>query len=87
MGTPSPNPDLSYEQAVERLEEIVREIESGRPGLEESIRLYEEGVKLGNRCKEVLAQAEQRVESLSREQAGLDRPADKAERPAGDDRG
>jgi len=69
--TPKPD-ELTYEQAVEKLEEIVRRIESGEAGLEESIKLYEEGMALGRRCKEVLAQAEQRVEHLSREAAGLE---------------
>ncbi|CAG0948553.1 Exodeoxyribonuclease 7 small subunit [Phycisphaerales bacterium] len=64
--------ELSYEQSVERLEEIVRRIESSEAGLEESIKLYEEGMALGRRCKEILTQAEQRVEQLSRESAGLD---------------
>jgi exodeoxyribonuclease VII small subunit len=62
----------TYEQTLERLEEIVRRIETGEAGLEESIRLYEEGVALGKRCREMLAQAEQRVEQVSREAAGLD---------------
>lgn len=73
-----PKPEPTYEQAVERLEEIVRRIESGQVGLEESIRLYEEGMALGKRCKAILAQAEQRVEQVSREAAGLD-PAKPAE--------
>lgn len=64
--------ELTYEQSVEKLEEIVRRIESGEAGLEESIKLYEEGMALGRRCKEILAQAEQRVEQLSRDTAGLD---------------
>lgn len=73
----SPPAELSYEQAVEKLEEIVRRIETGDAGLEESIRLYEEGMTLGKRCKEILSQAEQRVEALSREQAGIDKPEDR----------
>ncbi|MDX2132650.1 MAG: exodeoxyribonuclease VII small subunit [Planctomycetota bacterium] len=69
-GAPAP----TYEQAIARLEDIVRRIESGEAGLEESIRLYEEGVALGQRCREILARAEQRVEQVSREAAGLDSP-------------
>jgi exodeoxyribonuclease VII small subunit len=72
------NPDVStltYEQAVTRLEEIVARIESGQAGLEESIALYEQGMALGKRCRELLSAAEQRVEELSREAAGLDKPA------------
>jgi len=58
--------ELTYEQAVERLEAIVARIESGGAGLEESIALYEEGVALGKRCNEVLTRAQQRVDELSR---------------------
>ena len=58
---------LSFEQAVERLEEIVRQVEQGEIGLEQSIQEYERGMLLIKRCKDVLAHAEQRVEELSRE--------------------
>lgn len=58
--------DLSYEQAVERLEEIVAQIERGEVGLEASIGLYEEGVALGKHCREILTKAQQRIEELSR---------------------
>ncbi len=51
---------------MERLESIVAQIESGEIGLEESMALYEEGIELTQRCKEILATAEQRVEALSR---------------------
>lgn len=68
---PGPNPaDLSYEQAVERLEEIVARIESGEVGLEDSIALYEEGVALGRHCREVLTKAQQRIEMLSGDEGG-----------------
>ncbi len=77
---PPPGVDeLSYEQAVERLEEIVERIESGEIGLEASILAYEQGVALLGRCRAVLDDVEQRIEQLSVEQ--LDQ-----ERRAGDDR-
>jgi len=63
---------MSYEQAVERLEEIVARIEGGELGLEESIALYEQGVALGKRCREILTRAEQRVQQLGRDQMGLE---------------
>lgn len=56
---------LTYEAAVEKLESIVAQIESGDVGLEDSMALYEEGILLTQRCKEILATAEQRVEILS----------------------
>lgn len=69
---------MTYEQAMARLEEVVARIESGESGLEESIGLYEEGVALGRRCREILTRAEQRVEHLSREAAGLEETGGKA---------
>ena len=53
-----------YEDLVDRLEEIVEQIESGELDLEGSIRGYEEGVSLLKGAKEILDQAEQRIEAL-----------------------
>ena len=57
---------ISYEAAVARLEEIVRRLEQSREGisLEESMKLYEEGVSLVRRCYQELETAEQRVKVL-----------------------
>ena len=55
---------LTYEQAVEALESILEQIESGKVGLEDSIREYERGVGLIKRCRAILDQAEQRIEHL-----------------------
>jgi exodeoxyribonuclease VII small subunit len=62
--------ELTYEQAMDRLEEIVEQIESGELGLEESMRAYEEGQGLIARCRAVLAQAEQRIVELDAKRAG-----------------
>jgi exodeoxyribonuclease VII small subunit len=64
--TPVTAAALSYEAAIEKLESIVAQIESGEIGLEESMQLYEEGTAIAARCKEILATAEQRVEQLAR---------------------
>lgn len=58
--------ELGFEQAMERLEQIVDRIEAGECGLEESIQEYERGMALIRRCRDVLARAEQRVEELGR---------------------
>ena len=65
--------ELSYEQAVERLEALVERIESGEIGLEDSIRAYEQGVALLGRCRRVLDDVEQRIEQLSLEQLEQER--------------
>ncbi|HYF13650.1 MAG TPA: exodeoxyribonuclease VII small subunit [Phycisphaerales bacterium] len=58
--------DLTFEQAMERVEEIAHRLESGEVGLEQAIDEYEQGMALLRRCNEVLERAEQRVEELTR---------------------
>lgn len=60
---------LSFEQAVAKLEEIVRELESGNPDLETSLRLFEEGVKLSRRCLELLDHAKGRICKLTQHES------------------
>ena len=55
----------TFEQALERLEQIVHQLEEGQVGLEESLARYEEGVKLLKRCYAILQQAEKRIELLT----------------------
>ncbi|EGK14338.1 exodeoxyribonuclease VII small subunit [Kroppenstedtia eburnea] len=59
--------NLSFEEAMDRLEEVVEHLESGEVPLEESIRLFEEGMKLSRYCGEKLEKMEQHVEMLVRE--------------------
>jgi exodeoxyribonuclease VII small subunit len=54
----------SFEEALERLETIVEELEGGALSLEESLGRYEEGVKLSRRLTQTLDQAEKRIERL-----------------------
>lgn len=56
-----------FEQALERLETIVEELESGSLTLEESLARYEEGVRLSRRLTTSLDQAEKRIERLVEE--------------------
>lgn len=58
------NEKTTFESAIARLEEIVRSLESGSAPLDESLALYEEGVKLVRFCNEKLEYAEQRVKLL-----------------------
>jgi exodeoxyribonuclease VII small subunit len=53
--------DLGYEQARDRLVEVVRRLESGGATLEESLALWEQGEALAKRCEEWLAGARHRV--------------------------
>ena len=54
----------SFEDSIRRLSDIVETLESGELPLEESLRLFEEGVKLARSSQSTLNQAERRVEEL-----------------------
>jgi len=55
------NEPMTFEQAMTRLEEIVRILEVGERPLEETVNLYEEGQRLRLYCEQYLADAEQRI--------------------------
>jgi exodeoxyribonuclease VII small subunit len=55
----------TFEQALADLERIVRELEDGKIGLEESLARYEQGVGLLKRCYGQLRQAEQKIVELT----------------------
>jgi exodeoxyribonuclease VII small subunit len=63
-GSPLPGGAPSFESAIKRLTEIVQVLERGDLPLEESLRLFEEGVKLSRLSQERLDAAEKRVEQL-----------------------
>lgn len=63
--------DLTFEQAISRLEEILRSMEAEQLPLEELIHSYERAVHLLDYCKERLAKAEQRVRLLMEREGGL----------------
>ncbi len=60
----------NFEASLAALEKIVRELEGGDLPLEESLRLFEEGVSLSRECQERLNQAERRIETLLRDAEG-----------------
>lgn len=72
MSTPAKklSPELNFEAAMDRLEAIVEQMESGKMMLEELIVRYEEGMKLVKICQERLASAERRIEIITRNHAG-----------------
>ena len=57
----------SFEKSLESLEELVRELESGDKGLEESLALFEKGVTLSKELSKRLEEAKTTVEALSKE--------------------
>jgi exodeoxyribonuclease VII small subunit len=58
---------MSFEDALGRLNEIVKRLEDGDVPLEESMKLYEEGMRLGTLCKGIVREAEQRMKHLTEE--------------------
>jgi exodeoxyribonuclease VII small subunit len=71
--TSKPKPreaELNFEGALDRLEKIVEQMESGKLALEDLILRYEEGMKLVKVCQERLAKAEQKIEIIARNSAG-----------------
>lgn len=57
----------SFEGSLEQLEALVRELESGEKGLEESLALFEKGVTLSRELTQQLEQAKHKVEVLTKE--------------------
>jgi exodeoxyribonuclease VII small subunit len=54
----------TFEQSLAQLEGIVHAIEEGKIGLQEAIEQYEKGMKLVQRCREMLAEAETKIQRL-----------------------
>ena len=63
----SPPKSLTFEKALERLQEIVAELEDPEKGLEASLELFEEGVGLSRFCRLRIDEIEKRVEVVLRE--------------------
>ncbi len=57
--------DLSFEAALDELEKIVQQLESGKAPLQESIAIYERGEALKRHCETLLKQAEARIEKIT----------------------
>jgi exodeoxyribonuclease VII small subunit len=78
--------DISFEAALERLEQVVDRLEQGELELEASLAAFEEGVRLSKHCAGQLAAAESRVEILIREgEDWMARPFEVAGEGDGDD--
>lgn len=81
----------TFEQALAQLEQIVQKLERGELPLEESLRLYEDGIRLSRLCHGKLEEAEGRIEMLlkdARGEATADahgRPRTTPVEPPGDD--
>ena len=64
------SPAMSFEDALARLEAIVYQLESGSLPLEESIKQFEEGMRLSKTCGDKLSDAENKIEQLVKRSDG-----------------
>jgi len=64
MGSATNINELSFEQALQGLSDLVSKLESGELPLEESVAAFEQGVKLSRRCETLLDNADQRLQVL-----------------------
>ncbi len=62
--------ELNFEASMKRLNEIVGSLENGDSTLEESLKLYEEGVRLSQVCMKRLTEAQRKIEMLMRDSSG-----------------
>ncbi|MBQ4515152.1 MAG: exodeoxyribonuclease VII small subunit [Clostridia bacterium] len=60
----------SFEQSINELEEIVSALENGETTLDESLKLFEQGVKLSKSCQTMLDKAQQKVTVLLKNEDG-----------------
>jgi exodeoxyribonuclease VII small subunit len=75
--------ELSFEDALEKLETIVSEIEGGEIPLEKSIERYAQGIELVKRCRKILDAAEEKIQTLTENEQGQMVP--EGELPEADD--
>ena len=62
--------DLKFEECLTRLEQIVGALEAGNLPLEDSLRVFEEGIALARHCARYLEDAERRIELLAKDEGG-----------------
>lgn len=62
---------IDFEQALDQLEELVEDMENGDLTLEESLKAFEQGIKLTRECQTALSEAEQKVQMLIEENGEL----------------
>ncbi|MFZ2148908.1 MAG: exodeoxyribonuclease VII small subunit [Sedimentisphaerales bacterium] len=64
--------ELSFEESIKELTDIVTKIEQGRIPLQDSLQQYEKGMTLIKHCRTILNKAEKRIEKITTEEASED---------------
>lgn len=62
--------EMTFESAMSRLEEIVNQLDGGKATLDDSLKLYEEGIKLVRLCSDRLDKAEQKIKIVRKDASG-----------------
>jgi len=62
--------EFDFENAMKRLEEIVNELDKGDLSLDDSLKIFEEGIELSKKCSNKLNQAEKKLKSLTQKENG-----------------
>ncbi|MGB9629479.1 MAG: exodeoxyribonuclease VII small subunit [Thermodesulfobacteriota bacterium] len=80
-------PKERFEDALKKLEKVVSKLEDGNIPLEESLKLFEEGIRLSRFCNQKLEEAEKKVEILMKNKEGMikTQPFDPSRYSSGDD--
>lgn len=55
---------MNFEETMERLENIVQELENGKLNLDESVKKFEEGIEVSKQCNKILEEAEKKITIL-----------------------
>ena len=74
--------NLTFEESMQRLEQIVRSLERGDAALEESLKLFREGTQLVERCGKLLDDAQLQVKIISTDEQGRPVEEDFADEPS-----
>jgi exodeoxyribonuclease VII small subunit len=76
LSSQEPQSDLSFEEALGKLEAIVQKLEASSLPLEESVAQFEQGLKLSKHCSKVLEEAELRVKNVQEKEMSPDSDSD-----------
>jgi len=67
-----PKKELNFEQSVEQLNKIIESLNDPDIGIDESLKLYEEGIKLVRKCRQKIENAKQKIEYIDNDNGATD---------------
>ncbi|NLN72340.1 MAG: exodeoxyribonuclease VII small subunit [Thermoplasmatales archaeon] len=65
--------EMTFEESLRSLEELVEELEAGGLDLDESLKIYENAIKLRDHCRKILEESERKVQKLMESASGTER--------------